>query len=106
MWVYKRDQREFVFCRERTLGDINGGDILSGFTLDVEMIEDTILQKSTPTETSEKLESRINKHFTDDHSFMKNLIYVSKKVRIQWNGYCDYIIALSYLASIKDVILS
>ncbi|CAG8713665.1 40352_t:CDS:2 [Gigaspora margarita] len=76
MWIYKRNEKGEVFRCERTWGDIDGGDILPGFTLDVEMIEDIISQESRSTETSKKSESvncpKCNNHFTDHHSFMKH----------------------------------
>ncbi|CAG8743549.1 3122_t:CDS:2, partial [Gigaspora rosea] len=44
MWIYKRNEKGEVFRRERTWKDVDGGDILPGFTLDVEMIKDIISQ--------------------------------------------------------------
>ncbi|RHZ88066.1 hypothetical protein Glove_26g292 [Diversispora epigaea] len=60
MWIYKRNEKGEVFRRERAWGGggIDGGDILPGFTLDVEMIKDIISQKSPPTKS--KGESQIN----------------------------------------------
>ncbi|CAG8552395.1 17545_t:CDS:2 [Dentiscutata erythropus] len=56
---------------------IDGGDTLPGFTLDVKMIKDIISQKSRPTEASKKPESRFScpkcdNHFTDNYSFIKH----------------------------------
>ncbi|CAG8826540.1 4111_t:CDS:2, partial [Dentiscutata erythropus] len=49
IWRYKRN----VFRRECSWGDINEDDILPGFTLDIEMIENALSQTPTPTETFE-----------------------------------------------------
>ncbi|CAG8461452.1 4300_t:CDS:10 [Diversispora eburnea] len=68
IWRYKRN----VFRRECSWGDINEDDILPGFTLDIEMIENALSQTPTPTETFE-LEikfSECEESFTERHIFI------------------------------------
>ncbi|CAG8802350.1 10004_t:CDS:2, partial [Dentiscutata erythropus] len=79
MWIYKRNEKGKAFVP----GDIDGGDILPGFTLDVEMIKDIISQA---TEASKKSGSRINcpecdNYFTDGYSFIKH--YEKSHIREQ-----------------------
>ncbi|CAG8563517.1 11303_t:CDS:2, partial [Acaulospora colombiana] len=44
IWVYKRNQHGNVYRRERVWEDVEGGDVLPRFTLEVRMIEEAISQ--------------------------------------------------------------
>ncbi|CAG8697974.1 2125_t:CDS:2, partial [Acaulospora morrowiae] len=82
IWVYKRSQHGNVFRREHAWGDVEGGDILPGFTLNVLMIGEVISQKSSES-SSENEELQINcpecdATFSDRYTFTKH--YVNKHV--------------------------
>ncbi|RHZ76449.1 hypothetical protein Glove_197g71 [Diversispora epigaea] len=76
IWIYKRNRNGMVFRRAYAWGNIDCGDILPGFILDVEMIEDAISQTSSETSESEgDLEincPKCNGSFTEDYLFMKH----------------------------------
>ncbi|CAG8438676.1 14055_t:CDS:2 [Acaulospora colombiana] len=82
IWVYKRNQHGNVYRRERVWEDLEGGDVLPRFTLEVRMIEEAISQESSET-SSENEELQINcpecgatfsdrytftKHYTNEHA--------------------------------------
>ncbi|CAG8627466.1 10212_t:CDS:2 [Diversispora eburnea] len=80
IWIYKLNKEGKVFRRKHVWGSINGGDLLPGFTLDIDLIEKVISQESTPTptETSESEDEsqmkcfKCEETFTDYHSFSKH----------------------------------
>ncbi|CAG8506885.1 16188_t:CDS:2 [Acaulospora colombiana] len=76
IWVYKRNQYGNVFRRARAWEDVEGGDILPGFTLKVWKIDEAISQESSET-SSENEELQINcpecdATFSDHYTFTQH----------------------------------
>ncbi|CAG8622675.1 1306_t:CDS:2, partial [Acaulospora morrowiae] len=76
IWVYKRNQHGNVYRRERVWEDVEGGDVLPRFTLEVRMIEEAISQESSET-SSENEELQIDcpecdATFSDSYTFTKH----------------------------------
>ncbi|CAG8438651.1 8564_t:CDS:2 [Cetraspora pellucida] len=77
IWVYKRDQCGNVIRNEHCWENIDGGDTLPGFVLDVQMIDYAISQAPTPEASEDEYELKINcpecsESFTECYKFVRH----------------------------------
>nr|CAG8439682.1 13213_t:CDS:2 [Entrophospora candida] len=76
IYIYRRRANRVVYRTSHGWDNVNGGDVLPGFTLEVEKIDDAISQESSESSSSESDEtincSKCGATFSNGYIFMKH----------------------------------
>ncbi|CAJ0829798.1 13149_t:CDS:2 [Entrophospora sp. SA101] len=76
IYIYRRRANRVVYRTSHGWNNVNGGNVLPGFTLEVEKIDDAISQKSSESSSSESDETinclKCGATFSNDYTFMKH----------------------------------
>nr|CAG8536110.1 4568_t:CDS:2 [Entrophospora candida] len=77
IYIYRQRANRVVYRTSHGWDNVNGGNVLPGFTLEVEKIDDAISQESSESSSSSESDETINcpkcgATFSNDYTFMKH----------------------------------